>query len=76
MAEFEPKTMYHLRGLGKCLKFLISKDSFFKRILYRIFTKLIYYSNIIFLYTIEKVIRNISINILGRGKGYEMKMAL
>ena len=56
----------------KCFKFLISKDSFLKKILYKIFLKLIYYCNIIFVYKIRKIIRNISINILG----HEIKIDL
>ena len=57
--------------VGKCLKFLINKDLFFiKKILYRIFSKLIYCYNIIFLYKIWKIIRNIFINILS----HERKM--
>ena len=51
--------------VGKCLKFLISKDSFLERILYRTFSKLICYCNIRFPYRIRKVIGNIFINILG-----------
>ena len=50
---------------------------FFKRILYRIFIKLIYYYNIGFLYSIRKIIRNTSIYILGRkGKCYKMEIDL
>ena len=50
--------------IGKCSKFLISIDFFLERILYKIFPKLISYCNIIFPYTIRKIIMNISINIL------------
>ena len=44
----------------KCLKFLISIDSFFIKNIFR----LIYYYNIILPYKIRKIIENIFINIL------------
>ena len=52
-----------------CLKFLISIKSYLKIIFYRIILRLLYYYNIRFPYRIRKVIRNITINILGhKGK--------
>ena len=52
--------------VGICSKFIINKDFFFKKkILCRIFPKLIHSYNIGFPYRIRKVIKNISINILG-----------
>ena len=52
---------YVLQYVKKCPKLLISIDSFFVKNIYR----LIYYCNIRLPYRIRKIVRNISINILG-----------
>ena len=55
--------------VGICFKFLISIKSYLERIFYRIILRLIYYCNIRFFYRIRKVVKNITINILGhKGK--------
>ena len=51
--------------VGICFKFLISINSYLERIFYKIVLRLLYYCNIRFLCKIRKVIRNITINILG-----------
>ena len=50
-------------------KFLINQGLFFcKKMLYRIFPKLIHYYNIKFPSRIRNIIRNISINIIGKSE--------
>ena len=57
----------------ECLKLLITINYYLQRMFYRIILKSLYYCNIRFPYRIRKVVRNITLNILGHeGENYEI----